>query len=87
MDKKEKKVGYLLTGKIQDKLIKTMELLESEGVKPTNQVMIEVLRVMHSQGEVLELSEKDIAETVKKIVPDGGKILHIKKGDSDDTRS
>lgn len=75
---KEKKVGFLLTPDLQDQVIKIAQDLEQKGVVITNEVFMGIIEQLHSKGKVLKAEGNQIQEMIGKIVPDGGKVLHIK---------
>lgn len=77
----ENKVNaFFLSPKNQDRVIEIMEQLEKAGYPTDNRTFTAVLHVMREQGVIPKLDDKSLIETIKKVVPKGGKILHIKGG-------
>ena len=75
----EEKIGFLLTPKVQALVIQIMDDLVADGIEPTNEILIRVLKELSKYGKILQLDAKDLRETMEKIVPEGGKVLHIKE--------
>jgi len=75
---KEKKVGFLLTPALQGQVIEIAEALEQKGIEITNEVFLGIIQRLQSEGKVLKAEGNQIQEMIGKLVPDDGKILHIK---------
>ncbi len=71
---------FFLSPKNQDRLIEIMEKLKSQGYSTDNRTMTAVLYAMREKGLLPQADDKEILELIKKVVPKGGKILHIKGG-------
>lgn len=74
---------FFLSSKNQDRLIKTMDALKQQGYSTDNWVLTAVLRVMRKDGLIPKADNKEILNLIKKVVPEGGRILHIKGRDDD----
>ena len=73
---------FFLSPKNRDRLVRIMEGLEKQGFSTNNQVLTVVLRVMREKGVLPQADDKDIINIIKKVIPEGGKILCIRGGDN-----
>lgn len=76
---------FFLSPKNQDRIIKIMDALKSQGYPADNQTMAAVLHVMREKGLLPQADNKEILNLIKKVIPKDGKILYI-KGDDNDQR-
>lgn len=74
---------FFLSSKNQDRLIAIMDDLKYQGYSTDNRVLILVLNTMREEGMILKADNKEILELIRKVVPEGGRILHIKGRDDD----
>lgn len=71
---------FFLSPRNQDRVIKIMDELKGQGYPANNRTMTVVLHVMREKGLLPQANNQEIIALVKKVVPPGGKILHIRGG-------
>ena len=76
---------FFLSPKNQDRLIEIMDELKGQGYPANNQTMTAVLHIMREKGLLPQADNQEVINLIKKVVPPGGKILHI-KGENNDER-
>jgi len=76
---------FFVSPKNQDRIIKIMDELEKQGYPTDNRTMTAVLYVMREKGLLPKADNQEIMALIKKVVPPGSKILHI-KGENDDKK-
>ena len=74
-----------MSPKNQDRVTKIMDELKNQGYSTDNRTLTAVLHVMREEGMLPKSDDKEILLLIKKVVPKGGKILHI-RGDNNERK-
>lgn len=73
---------FFLSPKNQDRMIKIMDALKGHGYPMDNRTMTTVLHAMREKGLLPQANNQDIIALIKKVIPPGGKVLHIRGEDN-----